>query len=105
MWKSHCQKEWEREDIPYQHQVIRKKEAPCCFPILEGMSIPAGDEGSVGNLQIPENNRVANSEDAIPPTCKGDPSKGTCIPLDPGGSSAGTAQGSRSVHHQIAEGY
>ena len=50
--------------------------------------ILAGDEGSVRNPQISENNVVGNPEDAISPTCMGDPSKGTCIPLDPGGDGA-----------------
>ena len=42
--------------------------------------IPASDEGSARDLQPSENNRVVNPKDAIPQTCTGDPSEGTCNP-------------------------
>ena len=45
--------------------------------------IPARDAGSVRDLQISENNGVVNPEDAIPQTCVGDPSEGTCVPPNP----------------------
>ena len=90
-WESHHKKQWEKEDSPHKHQVIRQDEVPCYFQIHKGKKILAGDAGSVRNLQVPENNRVINAKDAIPLTCSGDPAERTCIQLDPGRGSTGAA--------------
>ena len=58
MWESHHQEEWEREDSLYRYQAIRQDEAPCYFQIYKGNKIPAGDAGSAGNLQVPEDYRL-----------------------------------------------
>ena len=81
----------EREDSPHRYQVIRQDEAPCYFQICKGKKILAGNAGSARNLQVPEDNRVINPENAIPLTCLIDPAEGTCIPFDPGRGSTGTA--------------
>ena len=92
-------KEWEREDTSHRHQAIGQDEAPYYFQIREGEKILAGYAGSARNLQVPEDNRVTNSKNAIPPTGLGDPAEGTCISFDSGRGSIGIAEGGRSIYH------
>ena len=57
--------------------------------------------GPLGNLEIPEINKVAHPQNVIPESGMRNLTMGTCLPPDTGKYGPGTPQGNRSLFNPV----